>query len=277
MVFLNQEQSGETRFADFLYFDGGDQTMRDVALANMAKARTLGLPQLEMVSPHDRKAIVVAGAPSVLAHKEQILEAKRNGAFVVGVNSAHDWLIEIGCVPDAFIVFEVSVFEPLAELKKHKDVTYYIASHCHPGNFDWAKGYKRIVWHSVNDWDGGEQAVAAFGCGAFMVGGGTTTMMRSLNVLLVLGYRDIELFGVDSSFENESHGVGPLRTDPTISAIASGKDGFRSFKTLPYLARQADEFARWCRAFGHMAETRVHGDGLLPYIHRSLYPHKYED
>jgi hypothetical protein len=274
MVFLNQEQSGETRFASFKYSDDGDPDARNDALANISHTRTLGLPQLELSEPHDRKAIVVARAPSVLGYKEKILEEKRNGAFVVAVNNAHDWLVEIGCVPDAFVVFEVAVFEPLASLKKHKDVTYYIASHCHPGNFEWAEGHKRVVWHSVNDWEGGEEAIAAFP-NAFMVGGGSTTMMRSLNILLVLGYRDIELFGVDSSFETFSHGIGPSLSDPTIAVIASGKDGFKSFRSLPYLARQADEFARWCDAFGHICSVKVHGEGLLPYLYQSK--HKHED
>lgn len=269
------QRSGETRFASFSYDDGGDASVADMALDNIIKARSLGLPSAELAQAHDYKMVVVARAPSVLGYIDQIIRAQNEGAAVFAVNDAHDWLIENGCIPNGFIVFEVNAYEPLKGLKKNPEVTYFIASHCHPENFRMLEGCERVVWHSNNDWPGTEEEISKFGEGSFIVGGGSTTMMRNLSLGMVLGFRKFDLYGVDSSYTDKSHGIGKSSTDTEITVIASGCDGFKAFRTLPYLARQADEFRRWCEAFPQ-ADVRVFGDGLLPYIHRSMHPEKYQ-
>lgn len=270
-----QGQSGETRFAPIVFSDDGDQDLCEAAISHVIAARGLGLPELELREPHDGRVVVVARAPSVLGYLEQIRAAQQAGATIFAVNDAHNWLVENGIIPDGFVVFEVVSYDALRAIRPHPDVTYYIASHCHPENFRLFEGFRRVVWHSNNDWPGCDDEIAKFQ-NPMQVCGGSTTMMRTLHIDLVLGFRAFELYGVDSSFEgDQSHGIGPSRVDVECTVIASGNNGFRQFKTRPYLARQAHEFTRWCAAFP--VAMKVYGEGLLPYLHRSISPQTYED
>src|SRR5215468_275353 len=81
-----------------------------------------------------------------------------------------------------------------------------------------------------------------------LLGGGFTTFLRTLNVTYVLGYRDYELFGVDSSFPGEdSHFFGTPNYGGDIMPITIGfADGSQyNFKSKSYLIRQADEFRQY--------------------------------
>ena len=50
----------------------------------------------------------------------------------------------------------------------------------------------------------------------------------------------------------------------------------RRFKTLGYLALQHEEFKEYCKVNHSMFSCRVHGDGLLAWSHRRMYPANYE-
>lgn len=120
--------------------------------------------------------------------------------------------------------------------------------------------------------------------GSNLVGGGIGTFTRTLTIALHLGFRNIELFGVDSSYPDDSKltHVEGYETDAKVEVdsfyVHARNDltkEVRRFKTMGYLALQVEEFKEYCKVNHHVFALRVHGDGLLRFVHRSMYPNQY--
>jgi hypothetical protein len=262
-----------------------DQTQD--AADHMRYAATLGLPKLT-INPGSLpgRAIVVGGAPSVKDYLDQIrlLAADPDNA-VFALNWTHNWLIANGIVPHGCVMMEIDA-DPCQILDHpHPDVTYYIASLCFPQTFIGLEGYRRVLWHAGQDEEKQERALAELFPGDTKIGGGCTTFTRTLNIALVLGYRSFDLFGVDSSFPldaKSTHVEGyPADTTPKADGIeiwAKNEDTgmVRNFRTVGYLAQQAEQFRLWCRTNHPLFRMRVHGDGLLRFIHEQNHPEQYQ-
>jgi hypothetical protein len=248
------------------------------ALKHIRLSERRNLPQL-MLGPEKRgKCIIVGAAPSMKGYFDQIKERAENPLNALfAVNETHDWFIERGVIPKGAVVFEVS--KELLHLFKrpHPKVTYFISSMCHPAQFRALEGYNQILWHPFSDVQEHIDAMTKAGA-YFFVGGGSTTMLRTINIGLQLGYRDFELYGVDSSFEGESHLSG-LSGDngPVVDGVVDFNGVQTRFKTFAYLLRQVDEFRDWCEHQHHKFRMKVYGDGLLPFVHKQMFPDNYKD
>lgn len=267
--------------------EGNQRDQTGDAAEHMRYAHTLQLPTLTMPStPRIGKAVVVGGAPSIAGFVDKIKElAADPDNAVFALNRSHTWLLNLGIVPYGCPLFEIDA-EPDSLFKNaHPDVTYYICSHCHPKTFDELKGHKRVLWHSPPNSPGEKVVADELFEGAVHVGGGVGTMLRTVSLALVLGFRSIELFGCDSCFPDDSPSthvegyetVNNVETD-SFYIYARKEDGseVRRFKTVGYLALQVREFEEYCKVNHHMFALRVHGDSLLQFSHKTVYPHLYE-
>ena len=273
------------------YPDGYDKEIASWTASHEIATASRRLPCVELTAPHDRRCIAVGGSPSVVRYIEDIRALQQAGGTVVAVNDANNLLQDNGIIPDAMVVFEVGVYPPALGWRCHPDTTFYVASLCHEETFRGLEGHKIIVWHLYSplpfiqdiltekfDYPGGN---------GMMVCGGTTTFMRILPLFhRVLGYRHFECFGFDSSHPEGqgSHFFGtPYYAGKEIEVFL-GDDGGRGggarrrFLTRPIYAQQADEFRQWCLHHDHRLETiHVHGDGLLPAMHRQMFPDRYSE
>jgi hypothetical protein len=262
------------------YINQWDPKLVEPAAANIRYAASLGLPVLAPQPVQPGKVAIVGSAPSVLDHIERIREIRsdpKNGVFVV--NYAHPLLIKHGISPSGACLFEIEARSYDCLENPHPDCTYYICSICDPSTFDKLSGNKRVVWHCHSEQEAHLSALKECFPGCMYVGGGFTTFLRTLNVTYILGWREYELFGVDSSFPEgkDSHFFGTPNYGGDMLPIHVGfKDGSRfTFHTKSYLVRQADEFRQYCEAHHHLFKMKVWGDGLLPTIHRKLQPQFY--
>lgn len=235
-------------------------------LANAAK-RT-GLFKLKQLPEHEGSCVIVGGAPSIETRVEEIRNAAENPYNIIcSINCVHNWLIACGVVPTVHVVFENDIDLSIVLDKPHPDVTYYVCSQCPPKVFDYLVGYKIVLWHY---WDADKEydrTIAELFPGEFMVGGGYSTLFRTVNIALLLGYREFDLFGVDSSFEDDDkqHFAGyPTKPDPAGLADIWVKD--RKFRTLGALALQAEFLRKFCKDNPNDVKVRVHGEGLLPFM-----------
>ncbi len=267
---------------------GGQRDQTSDAAEHMRYAHSLNLPELKQ-SPYPKmgKAVIVGGSPSMKNHLEEIRAlAADPDNMLFAVNWSHTWLLKNDIVPKACVFFEIDA-EPDDTLEAaHPNVTYYICSHCHPKTFDELKEFNRVLWHSPPNSSGEKMVGDELFPGSNLVGGGVGTFTRTLTVALHVGYRNIELFGVDSSFPDKAthtHVEGYETTaKPEVDGFyvyakceASGE--VRRFKTMGYLALQVEEFKEYCRVNHHMYALRVHGDGLLRFVHKNTYPVQYND
>lgn len=228
------------------------------------------LPRLEPVEAHHRKAAIVGGGPSL---KGQLDKLRDFDGEIFCANEAHDYLIENGIEPDGFVYLEVHPWgnDRLCH-REAAHCTYYIPSQCHLTAFDRVKGRNVVMWHTRAD-IGEIDVISEFEANPMLVNGASAPGLRAIHIAMVLGYRRFELFGIDASHaENQTHsyetpGRGQQRV---LEVVAAG----RTFKTHPYLAKQADEFQRLCRNFPSI-EIKTHGDGLIQHIHRAISPFTY--
>lgn len=263
-----------------------DQT--NDAANNMRYAKSLNLPELQQAPrPRMGKAIIVGGAPSMANHLEEIKALASNPENTLfAVNWSHTWLINNGIIPTACVFFEIDA-EPESILKAaHKDVTYYICSHCHHKTFDALKDFNRVLWHTPPNSEAERVVGNEIFKGSNLVGGGIGTFTRTLTIALHLGYRNIELFGVDSSYPDDSKSthVEGYETEAKVEvdsfyvyAKCFETNETRRFKTMSYLALQVEEFKEYCKANHHVFSLRIHGDGLLRFVHKNIYRDQYDD
>lgn len=266
--------------------DGKHRDQTQDAARNMRYAASLGLPALKQAGcPRMGRAIIVGGAPSIKDHLEVIRGLAADPANrVFAINWSHTWLIDRGVIPHGCVLFEIDA-EPDTVLKAaHPDVTYYICSHCDRKTFDDLAAFKRVLWHSPPNSDYERAVNEELFSAEPLVGGGIGTFLRTLSIALFLGFRNIELFGCDGSFPDDSastHVEGyetanKVDTDAFyVWAQPLGKNNVRRFKTVGYLALQVEEFREYCRINHQNFACRVHGDSLLRFSHENNYPEQY--
>jgi hypothetical protein len=157
---------------------------------NLALALSRGLP-LCSPSPEraDRLAIVGSG-PSVTGYLDEL----RGFDHVWACNGAYNFLLAHGIVPTGFV--GVDPLPGLAQYvgKAHPRTTFYLSALCDSAVYDALDGFSIEVWFP-------EQTGVRFPPGYWMVPGGTTGLTRAPFLGRMLGFRDITIYGADSSAE----------------------------------------------------------------------------
>lgn len=140
----------------------------------------------------DGRLAIVGSGPSVREYLDEIFEVDE----IWAINGAYDYLQDQSIVADGFIGID-----PLPGLVEYvrqplSGTTFYIASVCDPGVFDALEGQNVKIWHSgAHD--------QTYPAGQKVVIGGTTAMTRAPFLALMCGWRDITLYGADSSYAED--------------------------------------------------------------------------
>ena len=209
---------------------------------------------------HSGHAVLVGSGPSVATQIESLREQKRKGRTIFAIKGAHDWCLENNIMPDVCIMLD-----PQAKIKnciKHKQkqgILYLIASQCHPEVFEDLKDYPVMIWHALSKI--GEEEILP---GRVLVGGGTTTGLRAINLAWSWGYRKFHLYGYDSSLTDGAKRVNGDKPGKTIEVFC----GHRKFQANPAMAAQANELQQMLQIFKNI-KLRAYGDGLVQEILKS--------
>lgn len=257
--------------------------IKDTWTPRLQAAAKLPIRHLPQLDPHKAKCVIVGAAPSLAQNVDKIKEfTKDPTTLVMSVNASHDWLIERSIIPNIHVIFEWDLETISTALggKPHPNVVYYICSHCSPVIFDELKDHTRVLFHIYLPLEKYQNLIAELFPGEFMITSGYCTLFRSMTIATVLGFRDFELFGVDSSFEDTSHVAGYNTADKEEKIeIWGGNEATNDFKkylTQGGLAYQACEFLNFCAVNQSALSLRVHGDGLLRHLHKTSYPEQYK-
>lgn len=187
---------------------------------------------------------------------------------VIACNSAIGFLLSKGIAPKYAMLWDASeLIENFAV--PHPEVTYLVASRCHPKVFERLEGCRVIVWHAGGDHDI-TNVLEGSGVMEPMVNGGSAAVTRGLYLTHVLGYRKFHLHGADSSYSGElTHVNGSLVPEKKIRVQVKGD----VFYTTPEWAAQVEEFKHIYRDMTQKgSEIEVHGSGLLPTVWKLLQP-----
>lgn len=214
-------------------------------------------PYMPLIAPpHKRRLSIVGFGPSI---KKTWTRLKGD---VWATNGAHNWLIERGVIPK-YAMFWDAAKVVSGFIRPHKDVTYLIASRCHRSVFEALDGYNVYVWHAVGD-AGIEDLLVEYERMEPMLGHGSAAVTTSMLVASNMGYRNMHIFGGDSSYPEGEH----THADKSLveeRPLEIWMDGQR-FLSTSWLAGQVEDM----RIIGpglkeQGARLTFHGDGLLQH------------
>ena len=192
---------------------------------------------------------------------------------VIAINSAIPYLIERGIVPKWAMLWDA---HPLVAkfVVPHPDITYLIASRCHPEVFALLEDCNVVVWHAAGDHDMADwvRDMAPEPYPA-MVNGGTAGITRGIYLANCLGYRDMHIFGADSSYsmDGRTHIRGSVVPEKdTMVAIGTQPPLF--FRTTPEWCQQVNEYKAIYALFTYKGHTNLtcHGQGMLQTMHHIM-------
>ena len=261
-------QSSMSELAPAVFKVNAATKLADGTLENLGYAAKLEIPHLRQLPEHEGSCTIVGGAPSIESRIGAIRDTVESPYNILcSVNCVHNWLIGHNIIPNIHVVFEEDITLDVVIGKPHPDVYYYVCSHCPPRVFDFFKNSKVVLWHHWAADKEYEDAVAGIYPGEFMVGGGYTTLFRTINIAVLLGYREFDLFGVDSSFEDDDkQHIAGYPTKPSPEGLADIHIKGKKFRTLGALALQAEFLRKFCKDNSDRVKVRVHGSGLLPFM-----------
>src|SRR5882672_7489959 len=183
---------------------------KKICIPRMEYAVTIPIKHLKQADISQGTCIIVGAGPTVNKFIDELKELRHKPDYTLcAINRVHEFLIQRGIIPHFHVIFENDIEDVGQALggSPHKDVTYYISSHCHKNIYAQLKGFRCVLWHpAINDENYNNLVRNMFPDEPIASGdAGHITFFRSLAIGHLLGYRKYELYGVDSSFEDSDH------------------------------------------------------------------------
>lgn len=230
---------------------------------NIIHAAGLPFPWLDAADIHSQSALIVGGGPSLKDDIEEIRARQRHGEIIFATNGVWNELAKRGIYADYHLMADArpenAQFIPNGVPLR----ACLYASQCHETVFEKAKTKDVIIWHpyhiGIGEVIGTERNYA-------LVGGGSTIGLQSMVISYILGFRDLHLFGMDSSYKDgEGHAYQQkLNEGDRIIDVQVGEQIFRA---APWMASQVDEFKEVAVSLVREGcQISVHGSGLLPCV-----------
>lgn len=201
------------------------------------------------------KVAIVASGPSAT---EFIPLLKEWDGEIWAINRAFEWLRHRGVKPTGFLGIDPEWFLVECLPNIPADVTYYLAAQVHPCVFDHLKDRDVRLWYMADD-------QVKLPWGAYPIYGGSTCLSRSPNLAWAQGYREVHVFGGDSSFTHKTHVHGG---ELPSNVIETEVDGVK-FKTTKQMMSQAVEFVEQMPEWARMKpplSVSIYGEGLMPSL-----------
>tara|TARA_R110000868_G_scaffold340880_1_gene601735 strand:+ start:12377 stop:14476 length:2100 start_codon:yes stop_codon:yes gene_type:complete len=246
-------------------------TSTDLLLANIKTNAVRNIPWIKMVEPHDGHAVIVGSAPSLLKNIDSpdgVRWRHSLGQTIFALNNAASILAFDGINPDYHVILDAR--ESNVKFMGHAK-EYLIAAQCHPSLFKFSA--------NITGWvPGMEGATDNLPNGQWqLIGGGVTVGISALWVAYVMGYRNLHLYGFDSSYlDGQTHAAAQERT----SAESMDFDvniGEQTFRTNAVMAKQAEIFPSHAAELANLGcIITVHGKGLLPAIAKHMQYQQYQ-
>ena len=226
---------------------------------------------LSVQKAHDRELVIVAGAPSLMDHLDEIKElSKQDNVDIVAVNGTHDILARNKIDFQYMIVVDPRI-KHLKHVKRPiKAVEYWIASQCHPKVFETLKDNDVRIWH-INNRKYELQLMAAWHTWKkepfILAISGSTAGLSAWTIGYSQGYRTFHMFGFDSCLNDkgEHHAYANTIKDVTNFEV----DG-KPFKTTRWMVQQMQDFQVMFNLMRPACKLITYGEGMIQTAHASL-------
>jgi hypothetical protein len=219
--------------------------------SNLEKVMALGLPICTQHPERGEPLAIVASGPSV---RDYLEELRTWPGELWAINGAYDYLLDNEIVPRGF--FAIDPLPGLADYVRRakSETTFYMASTTDPAVFEALKGQDVQLFHPVC-----EDLEYPDG---WSIGGGTTALTRAPYLGLLQGFRDITLYGCDSSYHGGEYCYqwGRYACDIDQPKVwVDLYDGGPVFETEVGLVKQVSQMGVIIQKFNGMLKIRCGG------------------
>lgn len=237
-------------------------------IENVEASIRRGLPQVQPYQEQETKIIIAAGGPSLKDSIEEIREKREGGYKLITVNGTHDFLLNHEIKPSAQILLDAREVNLKFVQNPQKDCKYLVASQCHPKIFDALEDYDVLIWHSRSTKEEKYILDEYYFGNYYVIPGGSTVILRALQLLRMLGYKWFEIYGWDSCIlDNQGHSYEQEQNnDDQIMTIRINK---KEFQVTPAHLSQILEFKEMVQNIGKMYNIIVHGNGAMAHLIKS--------
>ena len=220
--------------------------------------------------PHQGIAVIVGSAPSMLDKLAEIRSMQEAGGKVFALNNAANILFSHDILADYQVLIDAR--EATKMLIGHAK-EHLFASQVNPACFELVTN--PTLWHlQVGDI---EDEFPDYDDSYALIGGAASVGNTTTCLAYAMGYRDLQIFGMDSSHKDgESHAVHQAINDgdPCAEVVYNGKQ-YRTSITMKLQAERFQETAKALQCAG--CTITLHGDGLLQEMWRNPQDMSEED
>jgi len=221
-------------------------------------ACSLEIPRLQPDSTlHPEPIAIACFGPSLNDTWEEI----RSFPKVITCSGSHRFLIDRGIIPTWHV--EVDPRKHKIDLlgTPHPDVTYLVASTCHPLYFKhlMSAGAKVLLWHVFSN---DEEAYRTLPRGEWAITGGTNVGLRCMTIGRFFGYRDQHIFGMDGCQRDDTHKHASPHPLQDGSGFALVDYEGKTYKTTPAMLESAKLTFHELDELVDVKAT-FHGEGLV--------------
>lgn len=254
-------------------------TPQEEVLAQIELSFKRELPEIEHLpewgkNKGDTPLAIAGGGPSIKYTVDELRSFKQ----IIACGSSHDWLVDQGIKPTYTLILDPDPISANYLKKPQPTCNYLVASCCHPAVFDVLKDFPVTRWHSagpdpqwyIDKW--AEYKIRGEDEKKPIIGGGCTCGLRSISLAMLLGYRNLHFFGLDSNLDINTYAhhayglVDPEKELPGMGDVIEmrlGGPNGRYFKVAKYMMAQLWGFKELIGNYGHMFDVTVHGDSII--------------
>jgi len=241
-------------------------TPEDIIRGNIKENAARYPEWLHAKDEKSQPAILIGGGDSINDHIEDIRKLQQAGGIVFAMNGASKWARGNGIEVDYQVILDAK--PETAMLVDNGANERLLASQCDSATMEAANSL--ILWHlevgGVETLFPEERVKQG---GYVLVGGESTVGTCALCVAYTQGFRDIHVFGYDSSHrDGKSHAYKQSmnKTMPTMKTSWAG----RTFQVSIAMKHQAEKFQIYTQALKEAGcSFTVWGDGLLQTIYNT--------
>lgn len=241
-------------------------TSDDVLERNVRINSARDLKWLQAAKPHDCIAVMIGGGPSIVDYVDKIRDLKAQGAVVFAMNAASQWARGKGIPVNYQVISDAK--EETSTLVDSGAMAHLFASQVNPKTMEAVAN--PIVWHLETGEIEKQFPESRVKRGGYVLtGGGAATGNCAMCVVYAMGYRNVHVFGFDSSHKGtKSHAYSQPMNDliPTVDVEWAG----RTYTCSVAMKAQAEKFQITAQALKQEGcKIEVYGDGLLQHMYRT--------
>lgn len=237
-------------------------------IANIRQNSATNAPWLKASDAHDGVAVIVGGGPSLKNTTDQIIALKAAGASVFAANGASKFIRLYGIPTDYQVILDAR--RETADLVDDGAHIHLFASQVHPACLE--RIPSATLFHN-----GGTLEIESYlpaakvEAGNYVILGGETAGMAAMACAYAMGYREMHVFGFDSSYEGRASHAYEQPLNDAMACVDVDWAG-KHFRTSIAMKGQAERFQIFALSLiGSGCRLQIYGDGLLQTIWRTPF------